>query len=199
MLSVSKGNIKMGDIASISLPAVKTCADGVPCAKKCYALRMMKRRACIRNAYENNLKLWYELPQLFEMEAIVAAMNQQIFRWHVSGDIPNMKYLEMMVRVAEKCKNTRFFAFTKKFSLVNEYLKKNGKFPKNLKIIFSAWKGLNMDNPFNLPVAHVIEKDGSCTAKKIKNVCCGNCQQCMLNGQGCWNLRKGQIVCFGIH
>lgn len=199
MLSVSKGNIKMGNIASISLPAIKTCADGVPCAKKCYAVRMMKRRECVRNAYEKNLQLWHELPQLFEMEAIVAAMTESVFRWHVSGDIPDMNYLEMMVRVAQKCKHTKFFAFTKKFSLVNEYLLKNDKLPKNLKIIFSAWEGLTLDNPYNLPVAHVIQKDGSSTAKKIRNVCPGHCVECLQNGRGCWNLKKGQIVCFGIH
>ena len=199
MLSVSRGNIKMGNIPSISLPAVKTCRKGAPCAGKCYAVRMEKRYPNCKTAYDHNLQLWYEYPMIFEIEAIAAAFCSSVFRWHVSGDIPDMEYLKMMCRVANKCKNTKFFAFTKKFEIINGFLDEGNKIPSNLKIIFSGWQGLEMVNPYNLPEAHVIQKDGTCTTKKVKNVCSGNCTECMMNGKGCWNLKKGQAVCFPIH
>lgn len=199
MLSISRGNVKMGSIPSISLPVGKTCRPDAPCYKKCYARRMEYRFEKVKSAYQNNLDLWNENPYEFEMQAVLGAFMSSVFRWHVSGDIPDMEYLRMMCRVALKCKNTKFFAFTKKYELVNAYLKEGNKIPRNLKIIFSAWEGLNIENPFHFPEAHVVKKDGTTTAPKIKNVCTGKCTECALHGRGCWTMKKGEYVIFKEH
>lgn len=90
-LSVSNANSKMGSIKSISMPRIKTCAPGVPCAKTCYVSHF-DWRTTVRNAYDNNLNLWLTDPDGFEMQATAAAYGSFYFRWHVSGDIVDERY-----------------------------------------------------------------------------------------------------------
>ena len=153
----------------------------------------------MRAAYVNNLELFKENPAAFELQALAGAITSRFFRWHVSGDILNREYLQMMVRIAEKCPATRFLTFTKKYRLVNEHLDKRGRLPDNLKIIFSAWPGFTMDNPHGLPVAHVIFKDGTTTAPADTFICGGNCADCRCRGVGCWQLKNGENISFYEH
>ena len=43
--SISPRNEKLGDIKSISLPAVKTCNPSAPCFKYCYARKLKLSRS----------------------------------------------------------------------------------------------------------------------------------------------------------
>jgi hypothetical protein len=83
---------------------------------------------------------------------------------------------------------------------VNEYLEYH-RLPKNLNIVFSAWKGLEMPNPFNLPTAEVMYKDGTSTAEEGKKYiyCSGNCSECISEKRSCWNLKKREGVIFAEH
>ena len=82
----------------------------------------------------------------------------------------------------------------------NEYLEHH-RLPKNLKIVFSAWKGLEMPNPYKLPTAEVMYKDGTSTAEEGKKYiyCSGNCSECISEKRSCWNLKKGEGVIFAEH
>ena len=61
---------------------------------------------------------------------------------------------------------------------------------------FEHWREWMPDNPYNFPVAYV-------SGKKFNNdiipadaiPCTGKCYEC----QSCWQLRKGQSVCFHKH
>lgn len=102
-----------------------------------------------------------------------------------------------MIRVAKQCKQVKFLCFTKKFDIVNDYLKEN-KLPKNLKIIFSAWhKAFKVDNPFNLPVAYVFFKKQELNPEipVFAIPCGGSCPECL----ACWSLENGQSVFFNQH
>lgn len=145
-LSVSNANSKMGSIKSISMPRIKTCAPGVPCAKTCYVSHF-DWRTTVRNAYDNNLNLWLTDPDGFEVQATAAAYGSFYFRWHVSGDIVDEQYFDMMCRIANKLPRTQFLAFTKKYDLVNAFLDKDGMIPCNLHILFSSWPSYTMNNP----------------------------------------------------
>ena len=101
---------------------------------------MEKRYKNVRNAYQNNLDMFLDAPLEFEKQAVGAAYPSRYFRWHVSGDILNQSYFEMMIYIARVCKYTQFLAFTKKYELVNTYLSGGGVIPENLKIVFSVWK-----------------------------------------------------------
>ena len=199
---ISKGNVKMGQIQSVSLPPIVTCSSLACkfCGKKCYARKMCKLRPTVKESYDNNLDILLNNKELFWREVEGSIKLTTYFRFFVSGDIYDKDFLENMVMCARKNKHCNILCFTKKYSLVNEYLKHH-RLPKNLNIVFSAWKGLEMPNPFNLPTAEVMYKDGTSTAEEGKKYmyCPGNCSECISEKRSCWNLRKGEGVIFAEH
>ena len=126
-------------------------------------------------------------------------MMSRFFRFHVSGDIPDDEYLSNMVRVAERNPHCKILCFTKKYDIVNKYLSSGRTFPDNLQIVLSAWVGMEMNNPYDLPEAHVIYRDGSTTAREDAIQCGGNCSECATTDGGCWTLQRGQQVVFKEH
>lgn len=197
-VSISEGNRKMGSIRSVSLPAVETCRS-CACQQKCYALRMSRVRRSVRNAYSNNLCLLRSSPDQYWREVEGSIMLSRYFRFHVSGDIPDETYFRRMVAVCERNRHCDVLCFTKKYEIVNEYLREGGCLPDNLHMLFSAWVGLEMLNPFSLPEAHVRFRDGSTTARPDALECGGNCSRCAATEGGCWSLLKGQQVVFNEH
>ena len=195
-VSISKGNSKMGFIPSVSLPPIITCAQGCTCAKKCYAAKLCRIYANTRKAYARNLDILKNDMDNYFIQVKAAAMVTKYFRFHVSGDIPDMNYLDRMVKLAQELPGTTFLAFTKQYNFVNNFLE-YAQIPDNLKIIFSAWPGMEMKNQHNLPVAHVIFK-GSEPADDWK-ICGGNCSECACRGVGCWELKKGEHIAFYEH
>ena len=132
MVSISAGNIKMGDILSISLPAVVTCRPDAPCFQKCYARKMCAYRETVRAAYERNLDIYRNNPESYWVQLRAHCSMVSAFRFHVSGDIPDIGYLQGMIKLARDCKNCQFLAFTKRAEWVNDKisaLKKQKKSP----------------------------------------------------------------------
>ena len=199
-LSVSRGNAKMGAIPSISLPPIKTCSPDACkfCGKMCYAKKIARLRKSVNDAYERNLTILENEPEKFWREANAAVAVSRFFRFGVSGDIYNADYLEHMVEIAKNNKHCEILCFTKQFDICNAYLEHH-KFPKNLHILFSAWKGMEMKNPYNLPEAHVFYKDGTTTAKDGAKFCSNNCFACAIAGSNCWSLKNGEQIMFKQH
>lgn len=140
-LHISKGNMKLGNIPNVSLPPVISCLPGAACSKKCYAMKAWRMYPSVRKAWLDNLELWRDYPGRYELEAraYLVEKKPKYFRWHVSGDIPDLEYYKMMVKLAEQCKKTKFMAFTKRWDLLAPLLPRP---PKNLQIIFSQWPGM---------------------------------------------------------
>ena len=120
------------------------------------------------------------------------------FRFGVSGDIYDADYFEHMVELTRKNKQCEVLCFTKQFDIVNAYLEHH-RLPKNLHLIFSAWKGLDMPNPHNLPEAHVLYRDGTTTARDGAKFCSGNCFTCAIENNNCWSLQKNGQILFREH
>lgn len=198
-IKISSGNSKMGSIPSVSLPTEITCRNDCECIKKCYARRLERMRPSVREAYQNNYKLLTEHPDIYWRETEASIMMSRFFRFHVAGDIIDNVYLAHMIDVAERNPHCEILCFTKKYDLVNEHLNLGGDIPKNLHIILSAWKGLEMVNPFNLPEAHVRHRDGTTTARNDAIECKGNCTECAITDGGCWVLKYGEQVVFNEH
>lgn len=202
-ITISQTNSKLGGaIPSINLPAGKTCRADAPCQKGCYAKRGNWLYKNVQQSLTNNLLAYLADPEDYFNQIIEKLNNEDVvykfFRWHSSGDIVDEKYLQGVIRVAEASKFTKFLCFTKKFNLVNEYLRKGGKIPENLKIVFSAWdKNFEVPNPYNLPVTYVFFKDESRNADipEFAIPCVGKCYEC----KACWSLEKGQSVVFNQH
>lgn len=188
----------MGAIQSVSLPSGATCII-CGCNQKCYAKRIERRRKSVREAYQNNLSILEAEPETYWREVEAAIMLSRYFRFHVSGDIPDNVYFAHMVDVAERNPHCEILCFTKKYNIVNEFLEFGGTMPKNLHMIFSAWVGLRMTNPFLLPEAHVRYRDGTTTAAANAKECGGNCAECAVTDEGCWTLCSGEQVVFNEH
>jgi len=198
-VKISSGNSKMGSISSVSLPAGRTCRASSPCFKKCYARKLERLRPSVRNAYQQNLNLLLNDPDTFWREVEASVMMSRFFRFHVSGDIPDMDYLGNMVSIAVRNRHCQILCFTKKYELVNQYISAHGTLPENLHMIFSAWAGLAMDNPYRLPEAHVRYRDGTTTACDGAKNCGGNCTVCAVTEDGCWTLKSGEQIVFDEH
>ena len=188
----------MGSIQSVSLPAGLSCG-GYDCIKKCYARRIEQRRPSVKAAYEKNLRILNEKPDVYWREVEAAIMLSRFFRFHVSGDIPNALYLCKMTEVADRNQHCEIMCFTKRYDLVNSFLLCGMKIPKNLHIIFSVWPGITMANPNELPEAHIRFRDGTTTAHKNAIECSGNCTECAITDGGCWTLQNGEQVVFDEH
>jgi hypothetical protein len=197
-VKISKGNSKLGQIPSVSLPSIKTCRQ-CACREKCYAQKLERLRPAVRNAYQHNLQVLVNEPDTYWREVEASVMMSRFFRFHVSGDIPNAEYLKNMVSVASRNPHCEILCFTKRYEMVNEFIRQNGELPSNLHMIFSGWVDLEMVNPFSLPEAHVRYRDGSTTAREDAVECGGNCTECALIEGGCWNLQEGQQVVFNEH
>lgn len=197
---ISKSNIKLGMIPSVSLPPIVTCSPEACkfCGKKCYARKMCNLRPSVKESYENNLDILMNDKDKFWREVSGSMALTTYFRFFVSGDIYDKDFLENMVLCAKKNKHCSILCFTKKYSLVNEYLEHH-RLPKNLHLIFSVWKGLECFNTNNLPEAHVFYKDGTTTAKDGAKYCSGNCTECAVENKNCWTLKKGEQILFREH
>lgn len=196
-VSISKGNSKMGAIPSVSLPAITTCNPDAPCFKLCYAAKIARLRKTVQTAYDRNFEIWANDPATYWEQVRNAAAMTRFFRYHVSGDIPNMIYFMDMIITAKQYPHTTFLAFTKQYHIVNQFLNEGGVIPENLQIIFSNWGEWKCENPHNLPTCEVILK-GNEPALEWK-ICGGNCTECACRGIGCWELKNGETIAIYQH
>ena len=202
---VSNNNQKTGDIKSVSTLPYLFCPGCAKdsCGNCCYAFAM-----ALNGAHPDVVKAWamntaimlLDINKYFEEISTAAAM-ERYFRYHVSGEILNNKYFELMIKTALENPKTEFLAFTKNYGVVNAWISAHGAtadaLPENLHIIFSAWKDeLKPDNPYNLPETNVLEETEN-PGDKI--VCGGNCFFCACRGVGCWTLKNGQVLYFYLH
>jgi len=196
-VKVSNTNSKLGgQIYSINLPAVVTCRPDAPCFKGCYARKGNWTFTNVKNSLESNLEAYKGNPDLFFESVAAQTALVRFCRWHSSGDIVDMQYFEGMCKVARKNKETHYLCFTKKYEIINDFLSKGKRIPKNLSIVFSAWDNWIPENPYELPMTYVYgEKFNNDLIPKDAIPCGGKCENC----QACWTLKKGQHVYFLKH
>lgn len=200
-ITISLNNSKLGDkIPSLNLPPILTCRSDAPCKKDCYALRGHFTYKNVKQSMQNNLDLFLKDSKKF-FDSIIDFLNNgditfKFFRWFGAGDIVNDTFFKGIVKVAKKCKNTKFLVFTKKFDIVNNYLKENA-MPKNLNVVFSGWdENFKIDNPYNLPTTYVYFKNKENKHIPEFSIPCGaSCKSC----KSCWMLKAFQSVYFNKH
>lgn len=194
---VSRGITKLGAaIPSVSLPALVTCRPDAPCARLCYARKGRFAFTHNKDLLQRNLLIWQNDPEGFERDLVIAATPSRFFRYHSSGDIPDEGYLDMMVRVAEKCPYTEFLCFTKKFEMVNNYISNHNSLPPcNLHLVYSAWCDFIPENPYGLPMAYIEFKKGESKVPENAMPCSGYCGACVQTGRSCWDMERGRNDC----
>lgn len=204
-VSISDGNVKMGAVKSVSVMPFLTCPECTrgTCARDCYAARMAligPHAGNVRRAWAKNTVLAIDAPDQYWPAVRKAAGKETHFRFHVGGDIINRSYLIGMIETAKACPGTHFLAFTKRHALINEYCDANGgraAIPENLQIVFSCWEGIETINPYAFPETDVIMPGSPDPIDGM--VCGGNCETCINNGVGCWDLRAGEKLYFYLH
>ena len=183
------------------MPALVTCRKNAPCAKGCYARNGNYKYPSVMKSHAENFAAYVESPTNYfdTVDKYIKKHKTEYFRWHGAGDIVDETYLKGMVKVAKNNPDTHFLAYTKQFEIVNKYLDKGYRFPKNLKVLFSNWdKNFNISNPYGRPMTFVKFKNAELTPElpvKGATVCPGSCENC----KKCWELRKGQSVIFNQH
>lgn len=197
-LCVSSGNGKIGRIKNISVAPLITC-HGIcgACADHCYDIKADLQYPEVMKARARNTVLLRENPMEFFVQALRAAKGQKknLFRWNVGGEIDSLTHFHIIVKVAEMVPNTDFLIFTKRHYLVNGFVDRYGKLPSNLKLVFSFWPGMTMDNPHNFPVSCPYPTE----RPKTWIACLGNCEKCASLKIGCWTASAGDTIGFHYH
>lgn len=200
-VNISRGNSKMGDILSVSLPPCKSCNVDAPCFSKCYANKLLKRYPSVNASYNHNWEVLNNHPADYWNGILQKAALVRFFRFHVAGDIVNEEYFEGMVLTAKLVPTCTFLAFTKQYDIVNNWITKNGDLPENLKILFSLWDpawNVRVKNPYDLPTCHIIFKN-KVSSLEYTRICGGNCAICAICNIGCWTLKKGECIAIFEH
>lgn len=196
-ITISKGNKKMGEIKSVSLPPIITCAENCTCAKKCYAAKLCRIYKNVKNSYNKNLYILKNNPDEYWRQVEDVLCVSRFFRFHVSGDIPSYDYFVRMVESVKNNPHCDVLVFTKRYAMANTAISNGIEIPENLHLVFSEWEGMVMENPYNMPIAHVIFKGEE--PKGNWNICTGNCLECAKNKVNCWALKNGEHVAFHEH
>lgn len=197
---ISSGNRKTGfAVPSVSLIPVADCGNCASCSRLCYDLR----NDCIYNGViqsraKNSAIARNDMGRYFS-EISQACKAFRFFRWHIGGDILNAEYFHNMIAVAIANRHCKFLVFTKRYDIVNAAVSAGCGIPENLQVIFSAWPGAELVNPFNFPVSSPLFVDGSHAAGSNPVSCPGDCSNCAVMGSGCWTLKRGEGVVFAAH
>lgn len=186
-MCISAGNRKIGRVMNVSLPPILSCANCSGCSEICYDIKACLQYASCMDARIRNLAiLKLDRARYFSLidDAISRRRSHKFFRWHVAGDIMDIDYFDNMVRIAREHADFVFWTYTKNYKVVNAWVREHGRgaIPSNFSIMFSEWRGMPMENPYNFPVFSVVFKDEE---KPRGFYCPGNCDVCKECKRGC--------------
>lgn len=200
-VKLQKGNSKTGsNCYTVSLIPIVDCANCAACKKKCYDIRNDCWRPTVQDDRAKNSAIHKAARERYwaEIDTQVKANYVTELRINVGGDLDDEDF-PYVAKLGEENPRTMILFFTKNYSGINRFLSR-GNFPGNVKPIMSAWPGMELDNPFNLPCSHILWADGSTTAPEYGAYYCGgNCSECAFKGEGCWTLKRGEHVIFKAH
>lgn len=198
---LQNGTRKTGNMCfTVSLVPGLDCGNCDHCFRHCYdeqhdciypATRYDRaKNSAIHKA--DRERYWHEI------SLQVKANYVSLLRLNVGGDLEN----EDFPWVAWLCNDNprcQVMFFTKNYEGAALLLDTTQQ-PENMHMILSAWPGLELYNPHNIPVAHVLFPDGTTTAPEFGAIYCkGNCTGCAYNDEGCWTLQPGDHVIFHYH
>lgn len=197
-LCISEGNSKIGRVLNISTPPVLTCPNCAECTKLCYDIKACLFRPEVMRARARNFSILVrDRNRYFDAikERLKHRRKRKFFRWHVGGEIIDIDYFNRMVEIARDFPDWKFWTYTKNYAIVNQWINNHGKsrsaIPRNLTVMFSEWKGMEMINPYGLPEFRVIFAGES--APDGARICPGNCEHCIEHNCNC--VRGETVYC----
>ena len=206
---ISEGNEKTGPAWNYNLSIELTCNHNCECYLKgvcyacsgCYCFIHNQMMYSENVAYLKNHSV-AEILTTFQM-AIDSNKNIRLFRFFTCGDIPNTRFVDIMAGVARNNPGMKFWAYTKKYAIVNKWIDENGRLPESLVILFSHWLNSDgsyypMENPHNLPTSEFIPIGQEHLSETVTHICpcsdpnvianCANCEH------ACYTLKTGQSM-----
>lgn len=213
-LHITTGNSKTGTCLNYNTSVFYTCNHACECYKKgrCYALGGCYNFLSNQLDYAENYKFFIENSSDVFCAAvnaeIAAHKNIHLFRWFTCGDICNSRFLECMVQIAIDNPGVKFWAYTKRYNIVNAYIDNGGILPENLTILFSHWMNCDgsyfpMPNPHNMPTSEFIPMGKEDLLESVTHVCpcsdpnfTGTCATC---DHPCHSLKSGECMALCEH
>lgn len=149
----------------------------------CYALKNFYRMPNVKKTLSER-ETQMEDPRWAEsmVARILLEDRTGFFRWFDSGDVPSLKALRNIVRIAIALPHIKFWLPTKEYSLISKYVSLYGKFPSNLNVRLSAYM-VDQEGPNSLAerlgvtTSEVTTGEGTCPAPNQGNKC-GDCRNC---------------------
>ena len=191
-LVISSGNSKIGRCLNVSLAPIITCGNCKECKCFCYDVKACLQYKNVVAARAKNTALFrYDRKNFFDQlwQRMEHKKTNKFLRFHVSGEIVDINHIEYIIETAKRFPDFTIWTYTKMYWLVNEYIRQHGNnkncIPTNLTIMFSEWKGLPMDNPYNMPVFRCVYPEEKAPKGCMK--CPGNCDKCKSKNIGCVN------------
>lgn len=190
---ISAGNVKIGRVLNVSLPAVIACRNCSECKGICYEIKAGRYTNVIDARAKNMALVNADRDEFFSQieNRISRRRKNKFFRWHVAGDILDLDYFSRMVETARRHPDFVFWTYTKMYGIVNIYCRANGRdaIPDNFSIMFSEWDGMPMNNPYNFPVfsCKLAAGNKNHPAEYFDGLykCPGNCDICKAIHRGC--------------
>ena len=119
-----------------------TCGhvDCSQCARKCYAVSSNRRfeHVTYKNVC-NTLQLRENMAQHFkDIENYIVTHNVTIVRYTESGEIESFEQFKMLVNLARKLRNVRFYLYTKNYDVLRRFFA-SSVLPDNMIVLVSVW------------------------------------------------------------
>ena len=200
-VKLQPGNRKTGtNCWTVSLLPVIDCKNCSECKWDCYDLKNdLIYPNVIYDRCKNSVIHQEDRDRFWsEIDTQVKANYVTELRLNVGGDLwdDDFKYVS---ELGKSNPRTMILFFTKNYTGINKFLE-NDSFPENVHPIMSAWCGMEMSNPHELPEAHVLYENGKTTAPSYGSyLCTMNCSECAFNRRGCWTLKQNEHVVFLVH
>lgn len=210
LFHVSRGNAKTGPVMNVSFPVEFTCRHDCECykMKQCYACNGFYQMSSVQLSYAENLAFWrHHTPAEFvaRIQSEIDRSRSDLFRFFCAGDFPDLAFVATSVQIAKDNPGVRFWTYTKKYRLVNEYVRIHGveAIPENFVILFSEWRNsdgsiMNMDNPYSFPVARFIPLGSEDLEKTCTTICpCSDpesLEHCATCKTPCYKLKSGDVM-----
>ena len=158
---------------------------------KCYALKGNYHYPSVKKNRQTNMKHLNSSYFVFVMS--YQLKDLRYFRWFDSGDIPSMKALLKIVKIAKNTPKTKHWLPTREFGLIKKYLKYRS-FPQNLLVRLSA-PMIDGTPPAGFEFTSTVHNKSKvigfeCLAPKQNNNC--------LNCRSCWS-RKYKNISYREH
>lgn len=204
------GNSKTGaHVGNYNLSIEYTCSHACECYKSgaCYACGGCYQYGSNQAGYTENYKFYRENDVATIAGKITEYIKENklsLYRYFTCGDIPGGKFMDVMEKAAQDNPGVKFWAYTKKYSIVNKWMDAhNGELPDNLAIIFSHWLNDDgsyypMDNPYGLPTSEYIPLGKEELTAAVTHICpcsdpnakatCATCEH------PCYNLKRGESM-----